>query len=451
LIITILALTLSIGVVQAESGDAIFIQPSSSSVETGQSVTVEIIGVAPENFSDVRSIQFDVLYDDTKLRLDSVTEGSLLNNNSQDPTYFGYTLLPAVINDLYISRNDTHGIHTNSGVFVTLAFTTTSSGDAFIKLNKLIWINSTTTNETATVVDNISITNATVTVTPQTNPPGGGDTGSGGGGGGGSGGGTIPPEEEELIPIEVQPTEINLSLLIGEESTQTIEILNDRDEDVNVTVSVEGSIFELVSIPETFFQIGAGSTYALDVNVFSLESTQPGLYIGNIVITADGEHKVSVTIMLEKPKEPLFDVFVEVFSSTISVGEDLPIQIRLVNMGDTERIDDAVIMYKIKQLNSGDIIVSGKENASVGQEMIFSRNITLPNDMEQGRYTIELNVSYDSGTKYAYATGTFDVKYVTSPDVYTPLAILIIMLIIIPVAYLLHRRRHHLGRHVLYM
>jgi len=168
LIFALLYLTLFIGVAQA---DEVFVYPEVTELDEGMTFVVEIQATA--NQSDMFSIQYDVVYDNSLLTLNSVEEGDLLNNNSQDFTLFGYTELAGRLDTIYNSRNDTNGIYRENGTLITLNFTADGDGLAYINVTELIWVNSTITNSSAAIFEPI-ITNGTVNITTpvDTTPPG---------------------------------------------------------------------------------------------------------------------------------------------------------------------------------------------------------------------------------------------------------------------------------------
>ena len=155
--------------VQAQVNE-LFVYPSAQTVNQGGYVTIEIRGKAPVGVSDVYAIQYDVDYNDSILSFVSIAGGNLLNNNSQDVTFFNYSLAPGKIDDVYIVRNETNGtdagIHMDLGNFTIINFTTIAPGISYINISELTWVNSSITNESVGVVENVIVTNGTVNVNP---------------------------------------------------------------------------------------------------------------------------------------------------------------------------------------------------------------------------------------------------------------------------------------------
>jgi len=147
------------------SPQGVFVFPSIQTVNQTQDFIIEIRARAPVGASDIHSIQFDIEYSSSILTFVNITEGTMLNNNSQDVTFFGYDAsVPGIINDVYISRNGTTGIYTDEGITAIINFTATNPGSSTINLNEVIWINSTITNDTATQVFDLNLSNGTVIV-----------------------------------------------------------------------------------------------------------------------------------------------------------------------------------------------------------------------------------------------------------------------------------------------
>ncbi|MBU0894028.1 MAG: hypothetical protein KKF48_03820, partial [Nanoarchaeota archaeon] len=153
--------------------NAIFVDPTSQSVDQGDPVTIEIKGQVPITESDIYAIQFDVDYDPSILTFNApLVEGDLLNNDGVS-TIFGYDdSVPGKLDDVYISRNNTQTGTFFDGVFATISFTASSIADGMsdITLNEVIWVNSTITNDTAQNITPV-INNGNVTVNFIVNDP----------------------------------------------------------------------------------------------------------------------------------------------------------------------------------------------------------------------------------------------------------------------------------------
>jgi hypothetical protein len=158
----------------------VYISPNSLSVTQGQTFSVDVNGIALVNTSDVFGVQFDMIYDTSKLSISSVVGGDFLNNGST--TLFDYNSISGGIR-VYNVRNAITGVY-GEGSFATVNFNTIGSGSSPITISNVIWVNSTITNDSVETVD-VSVLNSSITINSVP-----GSTTSGGSSGGGGGGGS---------------------------------------------------------------------------------------------------------------------------------------------------------------------------------------------------------------------------------------------------------------------
>jgi len=84
-------------------------------------------------------------------------------------------------------------------------------------------------------------------------------------------------------------------------------------------------------------------------------------------------------------------------------------------MGDTAKIEDIVVTYTIRSLNTDKVITKFQETVAVEQKLNLRRNVTIPDDTPYDRYIIEANVTYWYGAKQAFASDAFDVTQLPPP------------------------------------
>jgi len=173
--------------IQIIGGHEIFFSDLEIEVEQGQSFQIEILSDSLIHESNVYAIQYDVDYDDSLLTFNSISEGEMLGVDGAD-TVFGYgSVSNGKISEVYNSRNNTQtGIYANQSVFVIINFTADVEGASSINISNFKWVNSTITNNSAGVVENILITNFTIIITPSTSQDPPDSAGSLGGSSGGS-------------------------------------------------------------------------------------------------------------------------------------------------------------------------------------------------------------------------------------------------------------------------
>ncbi|MEK6945598.1 MAG: LamG-like jellyroll fold domain-containing protein [Nanoarchaeota archaeon] len=127
------------------SQNEIFIAPNIQNVTLGNSFIVQIKGrVSPGN--DLNAIQTDINYNPAILSVNSVTEGTMLNESGTVPTFFGYTLSSGLIYNLYVARNSSNGTTASEGTIAIINFTAIGGGTSYINISNALWANSTVTN-----------------------------------------------------------------------------------------------------------------------------------------------------------------------------------------------------------------------------------------------------------------------------------------------------------------
>jgi len=156
--------------------NTLYISPTSPApINQFDQITFEIRATAPADSSDIHSIQFDVIYDETILSVNSVIEGPMLNQEGAVSTFFGYddTTTPGVIDTVFVSRDSTTGVFDDDNITVYVTFDATGVGSSQVGLTEVIWTNSTADNETVGVPYNLIISNSSITVNAgsDTTPP----------------------------------------------------------------------------------------------------------------------------------------------------------------------------------------------------------------------------------------------------------------------------------------
>jgi hypothetical protein len=148
----------------------IFIVPDAQNVNAGDSFIVQIKGsVQPGN--DLNAIQMDISYNSAILSVNSVKEGTMLNESGAVVTFFGRTLSPGLIDDLYVARNVSTGVTTDEGIIAIINFTAIGGGTSFINISNALWTNSTATNITVGQPPYIATNGSVVVIGGDITPP----------------------------------------------------------------------------------------------------------------------------------------------------------------------------------------------------------------------------------------------------------------------------------------
>jgi uncharacterized membrane protein len=227
----------------------------------------------------------------------------------------------------------------------------------------------------------------------------------------------VPPGVPQ-VPVEIKSTLIFVTLRPGEHEIHSIDVTNNLGGRITVETSVTGNAWELVQIEKPVMEVPGRSTSVLKVKLYALPTTQAGIYTGDIVANVRGQnitHVTPVTIKVEVPPEPLLDVKVSVLTKTVEPGGNLKFELTLLNMGPTATIEDIVVNYEVKGLETERVITKSSETLAVENVKSFTKTIPIPQDTPQDRYVVEVNVTYWYGKKSAFAVDSFDVFILPAP------------------------------------
>jgi hypothetical protein len=268
--------------------------------------------------------------------------------------------------------------------------------------------------------------------------PPSGPTGPSGGGGGG-GGGVTPIQPEVTIPLSLSTSLIEVRLYPGEYQISSIGITNNKKESTEVSLSVDGDIWPFTLFEKDKIVIGPKQTEYAKIKFFTMPTTIPGVYNGNIIIkTADNTYKISVILRVEYEREKLLDVKVEAITKEVLAGQKLKYQVTLYNLGLTKRVD-VFINYTVKSVETDKIIAVDKETMAIETTLSFIRMMAIPEKTEPGLYTIEATAWYEN--KSASSVASFSV--VSPPWIFSLLLMIftnwityVILFVAIPCFYL---------------
>jgi len=264
---------------------------------------------------------------------------------------------------------------------------------------------------------------------------------SGGGGGGGGGGGAVTPPEV-TTPITLTTTLLEITLHPGEYQTTSIGITNNQKEDTTVSLSVEGDIWPFTMFDKDKIDIKSKDTAYAKIKFFTMPTTIPGVYNGNIIVKSkDTEQKISVILRVEYEREKMLDIKVEPITKEIMAGDTFKYQVTLYNLGLTKRVD-VYINYTIKSVDTDKIIAVSHETMAVETSLSFMRSIDIPEGTEAGLYSIEADAWYENHT----ATSIASFSIVKAPWIITFLIVIftnwityLILFILIPSIYFGYR------------
>ncbi len=219
-------------------------------------------------------------------------------------------------------------------------------------------------------------------VTPVTTP-------SGGGGGGST---FIEQNNFTLSPKIYQRTIILNRIEFGE-----IEIYNERNTETTFSIGVE-SVGNIISILNSTIRLNPGETKKAKFRIDSPTST--GIYTGKIIVTAGATRREIPVIINVRTEKSLFDITLSIPKSDkiVNSGEDLKMQINLLQMGVKENMD-VQLNYLIKDFN-GKVYLTESETIAVYNQKSFTKQFNTK-DFVNGDYVVGVELIYPGGVAVA--------------------------------------------------
>ena len=246
----------------------------------------------------------------------------------------------------------------------------------------------------------------------------------GGGGAGGAGGAAFPPTVSGItgevippVPVEIMAKIIETVLKPGEEKILSVDVTNNMNNDSSVTVSIEGTVFSLLTVQTPTLTVPGRSTKVIKIKAYAPIGSVPGIYTGDIIVTAgDVIHRTPIQVKIDTVLEPLLDVKVKALSKTVQPGGALIFEVTLLNMGETATIEDITVTYNIRPTDDqSKLVATMKETLAVEDVITRKREIEIHDTTPEGSYVIEANASYWYGEKFALAYDDFNILFTPWP------------------------------------
>ncbi|MBA7643432.1 hypothetical protein ES703_51158 [subsurface metagenome] len=225
------------------------------------------------------------------------------------------------------------------------------------------------------------------------------------------------------INIAVNPTEINLDMIINVAINQMINITNLGVSQITVSISQQ-ELDNMIILNTTSLTLAAGETKNL--NIRFIAPPQPGIYTGKIFI---GNRIVLISLNV-KTKLLLFDSNIIVLNKDyiIMQGDKLKTRVTLIPMGDEERLD-VTLNYVIKDY-SNKVYLTKSETVLVEKQINFKRDFDT-GKFPLGRYIVGLELVYPGGVAPSSAYFEIIERKRISTEVYFYLIIAILLVLIL--------------------
>lgn len=259
---------------------------------------------------------------------------------------------------------------------------------------------------TSTTLTNTSETRSFTITAPST---GGGSTGSStsssSGGGGGGGGAEAPVAPVITTPsggrVTISPAELSIQAIKGR--TERREVLLDNAGPETLFALTVENLAHALSVPPQLV-VSAREITPLSLTIHSLVE---GLQTGHLLFTS-GKYATRIPITLNVRTENfLFDTALTVApqSKVLTSGEDLKVQVNLVQVGPRDKVD-VHARYVLKDFN-GKIYLDESETFYVLEAKDYIRTFRT-DDLPEGTYILGLELSYPGA--FATSSAQFEVR-----------------------------------------
>lgn len=262
-------------------------------------------------------------------------------------------------------------------------------------------------------------------------PSGSGGTGLSPGGGGGGGSSRSVTES-----FSVDKDNINLAIKQGRTRAESIKITNVGQKELLFKLSAE-RIDDFVKIAEPEFTLAPGESKVISLDFFSRIDSATGLYLGKVVVEADGAVKEILVALNVQSIDALFDVLVDLTRDKLEIGSELTANIKLFEVRDIGQVDVA-LRYGIKDLD-GNEIVHYSETVAVRVQANFVKTLDLPSEIAEGDYVFFVDATYSGQT--AGASAFFKIVDERPFPVYAFVSIFLASLVVVVVLVILKVRR----------
>jgi len=224
----------------------------------------------------------------------------------------------------------------------------------------------------------------------------------GGGGGGGLSAGDLA-EIERIVKsfldvggIKLETTSIYKELFPGDTATVRIKLRNTVNSESLVSLKVTGDIIPLIFFESSNIKLGANERRDVSIKIIIPKFARIGDYDGDLVVTSGEEEGViPFTIKVLPPEGKLLDVKVQPLTPTVAPGEILRLQVDLLNLGKTKRVDVQFDLQLI-DVNTGEIVTRHEEAFAVETSLSAVKNLTVPVWTEPGRYMVKALAYYSN-------------------------------------------------------
>jgi hypothetical protein len=219
------------------------------------------------------------------------------------------------------------------------------------------------------------------------------------GGGGGGGGETVTPTVDE--GFEIEPSPIIIKITRGEPLRKMITITNIGKTELNLNLSLK-SVTRYVFLDEKEFTLKSGEVKRIILTIYIPTSEEKNSINGKMIIQSKNETK-EVDIVLDiRDRRALFDIRTTLLKKILFQGQRAFADIEVLNLGDLKNIDVALELSLIDENKT--VYDIKKEMFAINDSYDGKFFLTVPRNLDLGKYTFHSKVSYEDVTAESYDT-----------------------------------------------
>ncbi len=270
--------------------------------------------------------------------------------------------------------------------------------------------------------------------TPVTTPTTVTVSGSSTGGSGGGSSGTMWATDSFSIDKET----IHLPITQGSVERGSFIVANNKDTSINLSIE-ETKLSDFVLLKEKSFILLPKESKEISFDIIAREDTVPNLYGGKLIIR-DRSFKKEILVLIEvESRGALLDMKLEIPTEYLHVspGEDILTTLILYNLGIGNE-KDITLEYIIRNEEGNDIIMD-TETVAIETQMSVVKRVSLPNDINTGKYILYVKSTYDGKT--ASASALFEIEEKSNKELlYSLLVVILIAFIAFLIVYYTRKR-----------
>ncbi|MGD2072970.1 MAG: hypothetical protein PVG65_05735, partial [Candidatus Thorarchaeota archaeon] len=268
----------------------------------------------------------------------------------------------------------------------------------------------------------------------------------GGGGGGGGGSGVVASKRFSL-----DKDTIKISLKPGESKQESLTITNLDSRQINLAL-YSPQLENFLTISERNFQLMREQSKTISLWFNTKQDISPDLYFGSIRVAGGGaEEKILVALEVES-EQSSFDVEISSPDPVITAGEELILNISLLNFIEEE--NKINLEYTIKD-EFGNEILSERGTITLDDSLRLTKALMIPANLEEGKYTIYIKAynkeetiissiflsTYErTGIEAPHASAVLD-RIISTGKNYLGVIILVILLILASIILMLRKKK----------